>query len=120
MSREQAFMTILEATAIMQEHVSVILQAKALEAEKAKKWICLHISDGSFADKEGQLKQCLEIHEKVIEVIEGLTKLENGLARNLKVVLNKDDAGGGFGGFGGMDGFDHDGGMGGMHDGGER
>jgi hypothetical protein len=119
MSRESSYLTILEATAIMQEHVSAILQAKALEAEKAKKWICLHIHDGSFADKEDQLKHCLNIHEKVIEIIEGLTKLENGLGRNLKVVLNKDESGG-FGGFGGMDGFDHDHGGGMGFDGGER
>lgn len=112
MSRELSYLTMLEATAIMQHHISVILQAKAIEAEKAKRWICYHIFDGSFADKEEQLKQSVEIHEKVIEVIDGLTKLENGLAHNLKAVLNKEEQG--FGGFGGFGGFDAESGFGGM------
>lgn len=107
-SKEESYMTMLEATAIMQHHVSVILQAKAIEAEKTKCWICYHLADAGFADKEDQLKQAIGLHEKVIEVIDGLTRLENGLAKNLKVVLNKDsmDSSSGFGGFFGADGGD--------------
>lgn len=98
MSREESYMRMLEASAIMQNHVAAILQAKAIEAEKAKRWICYHVFDSSFSSKEDQVKQCLEIHEKVVDIIGGLTKLENGLAHNLKVVLNKEESG--FGGFG--------------------
>jgi ribonuclease HIII len=109
LNREDSYLTMLEATAIMQHHISVILQAKAIEATKSKCWLCNHLSDGVFTDKEDQLKQSLEIHEKIVEVIEGLTKLESSFSKNLKVVLNdseesssgSDDSG--FGDFFGQD-----------------
>lgn len=105
-NREKSFLTMLESTAIIQRHVSVILQAKALEALKSKRWICYHIADSRFFDKADQLKQAIEIHEKVVAVIDGLSKLENGLARNLKVVLNHTgDESSDFGGFGGGNGL---------------
>jgi hypothetical protein len=91
LNREESYLTMLEATAIMQEHISAILQAKAAEAAKSKCWICNHLHDGAFADKEDQLKQSLEVHEKVVEVIEGLTKLENSFSKNLKVLLNENE-----------------------------
>lgn len=88
MNREESYLTMLEATASIQRHISIILQAKAFEATKTKSWLCNHMYDGAFTDKADQLKQSLEVHEKIVEVIEGLTKLENSFSKNLKVVLN--------------------------------
>jgi hypothetical protein len=84
---------ILEASVDMQWHISAILEAKAVEAEKSRAWICSHISHDSFPDHEGQLKYAIELHQQLLELIEGITKMENGLTRNLKTILgqNQDD-----------------------------
>jgi hypothetical protein len=113
MSREEAMLAMLEAAAKLQYNIALILEAKAVEAEKARSWLCQHLSDASFALYGEQLKKSLEIHDQLIEVIDGLTKMESGLTRNLEVVLNKGEpadgqgasgfgdmfGGGGFGGF---------------------
>lgn len=91
MAKENSYLTMLEATVIMQRHISDILQAKAVEAEKSRHWLCNHLSSQVFSDQDGQLKQSLEIHEKVTEVIASLTKLENAFIHNLKAVLNNDE-----------------------------
>lgn len=88
MTREEAFHSILEACARFQSHIADILEAKAVEAVKAKNWVCHHVFADSFEDHEGQLSFSTEIHENIIEVIEGLTKMEAGLASNLKTVLH--------------------------------
>jgi hypothetical protein len=95
MQREQSFLSILEATAQIQLHISIILEAKATEAEKMRCWICNHVSATSFnEDHKTQVKYAIEIHEQLIDVIDGLTKMENGLAQNLKVILGEDQDGG--------------------------
>lgn len=91
MKREQAFETALQAIAKIQKNVSVILEAKAAEAEKARNWILHHVHEASFPAHSDRLSVCLQIHEQQIEVIDGLTKLCNGLSRNLKVLLSSGD-----------------------------
>lgn len=106
MSREKAFLQMLESTATIQWNIALILEAKAVEAEKVKQWTQQHIHARSFDAHEDQLKESLSIHEVIVEMVEGLTKLENGLYSNLKAVLGSgEDEGGGFGGMSG-DGFD--------------
>lgn len=106
MSRSGSYIEILEASASMQHNISLILEAKAGEAEKSRDWICNHLAPHVYDTHEEQLKQPLEMHEQFIELIDGLTKLENALSKSLKVVLNKDDSGssdmGGMGGLGGL------------------
>jgi hypothetical protein len=89
---------MLEVAAKMQFEVSLILEAKAIEAEKAKNWLCNHLSSAEFNDYEDQLKQAIDIHQQMIDVIDGLTKLENGLRKNLEIVLghNKSSGDSGF------------------------
>ncbi|ANE46103.1 restriction endonuclease S subunit [Paenibacillus swuensis] len=101
MNREESFRQMLAAAAKFQWNIALILEAKALEAEKSRNWIVNHLSGEVFADHSDQLKQSMNIHEQMIEVIEGLTKLENGLTKNLKVVLDQDgdSEGGGGSGF---------------------
>jgi hypothetical protein len=96
--RDQAYIAMLEVAAKMQFEVSLILEAKALEAEKTKNWLCNHLLSAEFNDYEDQLIQAIDIHKQMIDVIDGLTKLENGLRKNLVIVLehNKSSGDSGF------------------------
>jgi hypothetical protein len=87
LEREQAYIAMLGVVAKMQYDVSLILEAKAMEAEKAKNWLCNHLSSAYFYDHEDQLKQVIDIHRQMVDVIDGLTKLENGLGKNLTIIL---------------------------------
>ncbi|RKN85338.1 restriction endonuclease subunit S [Paenibacillus ginsengarvi] len=108
MERSESFLWMLRASAKMQHDISIILEAKANEAEKSRDWICVHLNHQSYETHEDQLKKPLEMHESFIELIDGLTKMENALSKNLKVVLNKSEDssdGGGLDGFGGLGGL---------------
>lgn len=89
MERAESFLRMLQASAKMQHDISLILEAKANEAEKSRDWICVHLNHKSYENHEDQLKKPLDMHEQFVELIDGLTKMENALAKNLKVVLNK-------------------------------
>ncbi len=109
MSREKAYLQMLESSATIQWNIAMILEAKAVEAEKVKQWTQHHIHARAFDSHEEQLKETISIHEVIVEMVEGLTKLENGLYSNLKAVLGSGEEGGEGGeGFGGMsgEGFD--------------
>ncbi|PYI52133.1 restriction endonuclease subunit S [Paenibacillus flagellatus] len=97
MERSQSFMQMMEASARIQFNISLILEAKAFEAERSRDWVCLHVADGAFGGHDEQLQKSIEIHEQFIETIEGLTKLELALAKSLKIVLNKQEESGGEG-----------------------
>ncbi|WP_150269708.1 restriction endonuclease subunit S [Paenibacillus tepidiphilus] len=107
MSREKAYLQMLESSAAIQWNIAMILEAKAVEAEKVKQWTQNHVHARVFESQQDQLKESISIHEVVVELMEGLTKLENGLYSNLKAVLGSGEEGGGEG-FDGMsgDGFD--------------
>ncbi|MNI72469.1 hypothetical protein D3C73_1284130 [compost metagenome] len=60
----------------------------------------------AFDTHEDQLKESLAMHEAIVELVEGLTKLENGLCSNLKAMLDTGEEDGGDDGLGGLsDGF---------------
>ncbi|AHV98701.1 hypothetical protein [Paenibacillus sabinae] len=108
MSREEAYLKMLESTAAIQWNISMILEAKAVEAEKVKEWTHHHIHPRAFETHEDQLKESLTIHETIVELLEGMTKLENGLVSNLKAVLDtgeEEESGGGLGGLGDLGGL---------------
>jgi hypothetical protein len=88
MRREEAYHLTLDAIAKMQWNVAMILEAKATETEKVRNWICTHITNDTYAAHDDRLSICLLLHEQNIEVIEGLTKLCNGLSSNMKIILN--------------------------------
>ncbi len=97
-------MRMLDATARMQWNVAMILEAKAVEAEKMRSWLVNHVSTDAFVDHQGQLKGSIQVHDHVIETLEGLTKLGAGLTGVLKAALGTtEESGGGLGGgmFGG-------------------
>ncbi len=105
MEREQAYEVILGAMANIQFNISLILEAKAYEAEKSRNWVCGRIDSGCFSNHEDPVKYSMEYHEQLVEVIEGITKMEEGLARNLKVVLGQDQADSSSGGYGDLGGL---------------
>lgn len=110
MSREHAYLNILDAMAKIQWNVAMILEAKAVEAEKVRTWSLNHIHAQSFEDHEDQLAKPIGVHDEIVEIIEGLTKMSNGLCSNLRSLLSSGDSSGddsgGFGDlFGGGMGF---------------
>jgi hypothetical protein len=90
MKREEAYHLTLDAIAKIQWNVAMILEAKATEAEKVRNWLCTHITNDTYVAHQDQLTTSLQLHEQNIEVIEGLTKLCNGLSHNLKIILHPD------------------------------
>ncbi|MFC4596962.1 restriction endonuclease subunit S [Cohnella hongkongensis] len=90
MNREEAYHLTLDAIAKMQWNVAMILEAKAAEAEKVRNWLCTHITKDTYEAHNDQLTTCMLWNEQNIEVVDGLTKLCNGLSRNMKVILNPD------------------------------
>ena len=97
MEREATYEVTLDAFAKVQRNVSIILGAKALEAEKVRNWVLNHIVEGTYAIEMERLSHCLQIHEQQVEVIDGITKMFNGLGRNLRAILNpepEEDGGG--------------------------
>ncbi|QAY66604.1 restriction endonuclease subunit S [Paenibacillus protaetiae] len=91
MSRETAYMQMLKASVSMQRNMAIILEAKAYESEKARNWICGHYSPDSFEDEEQQLKQSLQVHDQIVELIEGVTKYSQGMVAMLRAVMQSDD-----------------------------
>ncbi|MNJ55090.1 hypothetical protein D3C77_505640 [compost metagenome] len=90
-------MHVLDAAAKIQWNVAMILEAKAVEAEKVRNWMLNHVHGGSFESHEKMLSEPIDIHEQIVEVIDGLTKLQNGLTSNLKAILASDEGGSGSG-----------------------
>ncbi len=113
MNREESFRRMIEASALFQYNIALMLEAKAHEAEKSRNWICHHLYAEALNGHVDQLEQTNEIHEQIIELIDGLTKMENSLASNLRVVLNREQeeesgSGGGLGFGGSLFDFDGD------------
>lgn len=109
MSRDQSLLGVLESSARLQFDIALILEAKALEAEKMRSWLCNHVDCNAFSSQEELVKEAILVHEQVVDIIEGLSKLGQGMSRTMKVVLrqdqeDKDALGGMFGGAGGMGG----------------
>ncbi len=102
--RSEAWLDILGSTARMQRQIADILEAKAYETEKARAWICGHLHESRYGTGEDLCKQSMELHDSVVEVIEGITRMELGLYKNLNTLLGQQDGGvsaGGFDFFGG-------------------
>jgi hypothetical protein len=104
-SRTDNYLTILDAAAKIQYNVALILEAKALHAEKSRNWICNHLSMGAYSNNLDQVKQTANIHEQLIQVIDGITKMENSLTKNLEILIGeKSSSDGGFGDMMGLGG----------------
>lgn len=91
MDREQAYLRMLSSTANMQWNIAIMLEAKAAEAEKLRSWICNHLHSHSFSSQQSQMGQSLQMHDQVIEVVDGITKLNQSMVSILKAVLQPDE-----------------------------
>jgi hypothetical protein len=91
MSRDEVYVHIVEAMTSIQGHIAFILEAQAVEAGKSTSWLCEYACDGAFSDHKQQLRQATKVHGQLIQVIDGIVKMENGLTRNLKILLNKNE-----------------------------
>ncbi|AJS57456.1 hypothetical protein [Paenibacillus sp. IHBB 10380] len=87
MSREHSFLQMLEASSKIQLNIALILEAKAIEAEKIRNWTVNCLSADVLHCHDKQLSVPLQIHGQIVELLEGMTKLENGICSNLKAVL---------------------------------
>ncbi|KIL38760.1 hypothetical protein SD70_24470 [Gordoniibacillus kamchatkensis] len=94
MSREHSLRKILHSVTRFQEEVADILGAKATEAEKVRNWITLHMLPHETDDYEERLKLTMGIHDQMIEVIDGLTRMESSLGQHLKVLIGQEEPGG--------------------------
>lgn len=106
MSREQSLILMLDAAAKMQWNIALILEAKAIEAEKVRNWALNHLNGEAFLTHSDQVAEPLKMHDQLVEILEGLTRMETGLCNNLKAIMVQNDGeeGGMDGGmFGGMD-----------------
>ncbi|OXM83490.1 hypothetical protein [Paenibacillus rigui] len=91
MNREDSYHKMLQAAAQLQWNISLILEAKAVEAARSCQWICQHMKSSHFEDHSVQVKKTVEMHEQLIEVIEGITKMEQALAKNMHVLLGQSE-----------------------------
>jgi hypothetical protein len=110
-SRTNNYLSILDATSKLQFNVALILESEAVHAEKSRNWICNHLSTAAYLDNAEHLKQTVDIHEQLIAVIDGITKMEVALAKNLEILIGEKEEssalsggmGGDLFGFGGME-----------------
>ncbi|MFB6366735.1 hypothetical protein ACFCP7_22245 [Paenibacillus elgii] len=94
MSRIDSYHKMMQAASRFQHNIALILEAKALEASRSSQWICGHLSGAHFTDHGDQVKKLLEVHDQMIEVIEGMTKMELALAKHLHILLGGGEASG--------------------------
>ncbi len=93
MTNRQAFTRILAANANIQHHLAVILEAQARDMAKVGAWTHSQVHSSGYSLHEAQFRDALRIHERMVEVIEGITKVETGLARHMKMALHSDSDG---------------------------
>ncbi|CAM3429391.1 hypothetical protein [Marinicrinis lubricantis] len=72
---------LMESNVNIHSHIAEILHAKASEAEQSKNWLCAR------PDHELEYEGSLEVHEQIVEMIDGITKTQSGLNRSLKALL---------------------------------
>lgn len=93
MDRTDLYMQMLDATAKLQYEISLMLEARVIEATKSQNWICQHMNGANLEGHDHKMKVTGEVHESVIDLIGGLTKLENALNHQMKALLGKNQIG---------------------------
>ncbi|MCS7458818.1 hypothetical protein N0M98_01585 [Paenibacillus doosanensis] len=91
MSRSDSYYKMMQAAVKFHHNIALILEAKAAEATRSCQWICNHVSPQQFDDHSKQVRRAIEVHEQLIEVIEGLTRMEQALSKNMSVLLGDDE-----------------------------
>lgn len=91
MNREKSLLQMLDAAVKVQYNISLILEAKALEAEKMRNWSVNHLSGATYESHEDQLTVSLKLQEQLLELLEGINRMEAGLNKNLKALLHQNE-----------------------------
>ncbi|MBN2982933.1 restriction endonuclease subunit S [Cohnella algarum] len=91
MTREDAYRVTLDALAKLHWNMAMMLEAKASEAEKVRNWVLNHMTPDKYEEQTEQLSTSLQFHKQNVELIDGLTKLCNGLNRNMKAILEPEE-----------------------------
>ncbi|WP_454193936.1 restriction endonuclease subunit S [Paenibacillus sp. Marseille-Q7038] len=94
MNREKSLLQMLDAAVKVQYNISLILEAKALEAEKMRNWSVNHLTGAIYDSHEDQLTVSLKLQEQLIELLEGINRMEAGLNKNLKALLHQSEENG--------------------------
>jgi predicted AAA+ superfamily ATPase len=91
LNRPELFLQMLDSTARLQRDIAHILEAKVVEAEKSRNWICNHLFADELEDREQDMRRTGGIHDHLVQVIDGITKMENALVRNLQALLKQSE-----------------------------
>lgn len=91
MSRERSMARILTANVKLQKYMADILEANAEELAKARNWLCDHTQPRDFPDHLVQLKEPIRVHQQIVHVLNGIARIEHGLARNMGIVFGPED-----------------------------
>ncbi|WP_281889184.1 hypothetical protein [Paenibacillus sp. YYML68] len=95
MNRTDSYHKMLAAAAKMQHNIALLLEAKAVEAQRSCQWICAHMGGAQYEDHTEQLKSSLDVHDQLLEVIDGMTKMERALAKHMTILLGEQEDGDG-------------------------
>lgn len=73
----------MQSFAKMQQDIALILEAKAVETEKVRNWLCKNMSSDN-----SEFPDTMQVHENLVEVIGGLTRLHQSMCNMLRASLN--------------------------------
>lgn len=82
---------IVKAAADIQQNISIMLEAKAAEAEKLRSWICNHIHTHTFEENEMKLQQSMSMHQQVIAMLDGITRMNQGIVAIMNAAMPSSD-----------------------------
>ena len=89
--RSKAALRILEAAANLQWSVAEMLEAKASEMESLRDWVTDTVRWSNVKDQNAFVLRSCDFHGILIEVIQGVTRMESGLASHLNELIVEEE-----------------------------
>ena len=90
-ARAKAALRILEAAANIQWSVAEMLEAKASEMESLRDWVTDTVRWSNVKDQNAFVLRTCDFHSILIEVIQGVTRMESGLAAHLHQLIVEEE-----------------------------
>jgi hypothetical protein len=90
MSKANASLRILAASADIQWNIAGILEAKANEMESFESWVSGALRTSEFTDPTDLMQRSAGFHEQLLSILEGVTKVEQGLSRHMQLLLEEE------------------------------
>lgn len=97
MGRLNDYEQMLDSAGQMQALIAKLLNAKAGEAKLNQGWISAQLHAAELSGPGEVHSLALEMHDQMIEILDGITKMEVGLSRGLKVLLGQEEEASGLG-----------------------